>query len=45
MTTGMGTVLVFGTPQHTMYLYHGIMGIHQGAGVGVFGEINHPCAP
>ena len=27
-TMGMGMVLVFGTPQHTVYLYHSIMGIH-----------------
>jgi hypothetical protein len=26
-TTGMGTVLVFGTPRHTVYPYHGITGI------------------
>jgi len=27
-TTGTGTVLVFGTPRHTVYPYHGITGIH-----------------
>ena len=26
-TTGTGTVLVFGTPRHTVYPYHGITGI------------------
>jgi hypothetical protein len=25
---GMGTVLNFGIPQHTAYLYHSVMGIH-----------------
>ena len=28
-TTGVGTVLVFGTLRHTVYPYHGIMGISQ----------------
>jgi hypothetical protein len=27
-TTGTGTVLVFSTPRHTVYPYHGITGIH-----------------
>jgi len=26
--TGTGTVVDFGTPQHTAYLYCGVMGIH-----------------
>ena len=28
-STSIGTVLVFGTLQHTVYLYHGITGISQ----------------
>jgi hypothetical protein len=27
-TTGTGTVLLFGTPRHTVYPYHGITGIY-----------------
>jgi hypothetical protein len=27
-SVGTGTVLVFGTPQHTVYLYRGVAGIH-----------------
>ena len=27
-TTGMGTVWDFGTPQHTVYLYHSVVGIN-----------------